>query len=136
MITAVDTSVLLDVFKADPTFGGRSSVAVRDCLAQGGLVACAVVWAELAGVFPSPAAAAGALERLGVSFGDIDRDAALDAGAAWKLYRSRGGRRDRMVADFLIGAHARGNADRLLSRDRGFFRTYFPKLALLDPSIR
>lgn len=134
MITAIDTSVLVDVFKADPTFGSRSSAAIRESLAAGGLLSCAVVWAEVAGVFSSSAAAVHAMEHLGIAFSDVDRETALGAGTAWRLYRSRGGRRDRMIADFLIGAHARHHADRLLTRDRGFFRTYFPKLVLLDPS--
>jgi hypothetical protein len=40
MLTAVDTSVLLDVFGADATFGPRSRDALKRCLAEGGLVAC------------------------------------------------------------------------------------------------
>jgi hypothetical protein len=39
-----------------------------------------------------------------------------------------------VIADFLIGAHATTAADRLLSRDRGFYRRYFKGLTLLDPS--
>ena len=46
MITAVDTSVLLDVFGASPLFGQGSAQALRRCLNEGALVACEAVWAE------------------------------------------------------------------------------------------
>ncbi|MGH3030032.1 MAG: type II toxin-antitoxin system VapC family toxin [Gaiellaceae bacterium] len=134
MITAVDTSVLLDVFGADVTFGQRSKDALETCLSQGGLVACEVVWAETASVFPSPRAADAAMSRLGVVFEPVQAEAALTAGAACKVYRSRGGGRERVVADFLIGAHALHQAERLLTRDRGFYRSYFGRLRVLDPA--
>jgi hypothetical protein len=60
--------VLIDVFGADPEFGERSREALRDCIGQGGLVACDVVWAELTAAFPDGAAAEAAMKRLGVTF--------------------------------------------------------------------
>jgi predicted nucleic acid-binding protein len=134
MITAVDTSVLLDIFGADPSFGPRSREALRRCMAEGGVIACAIVWAEVAASFPSGIAAGEAMSRLGVELGPLERDAALRAGAAWKLYRARGGTRARVIADFLIGAHALTHAERLLTRDRGFYRSYFRGLVVLDPT--
>ena len=134
MITALDTSVLLDVFLPDPAFGPGSSAAVRACLREGSLVACEVVWAEVASVFPAPEAAREAMARLGVSFSQITLDGALAASRAWRSYRERGGRRDRVAADFLIAGHALVHADRLLTRDRGFYRAYFSGLTVLAPS--
>jgi predicted nucleic acid-binding protein len=134
VITAVDTSVLLDVFLADPGFGVRSREAIRACTREGRLVACDVVWAEIAAAFAGERPAREALERLGVEFSTIDAGAALAAGRAFKDYRRRGGSRQRVVPDFLVGAHAQAHADRLLTRDRGFYRSYFEAVTVLDPS--
>ena len=133
MITAVDTSVLLDVFAEDPTFCARSQAALRSAIREGGLVACDVVWAEVAAAFPTAEASATAMGTLGVTFNAATAAGAAVAGLAWKAYRRRGGPRQRVVADFLVGAHALTCADRLLTRDRGFYRTYFPRLSIVEP---
>jgi hypothetical protein len=134
MITAVDTNVLLDVLGADPTFGPASANALRTALRQGQLIACDVVWAEVAGSFASATAALNALKPLNLEFSALTIEAALEAGLAWKAYRQSGGARTRVVADFLIGAHAIFHADRLLTRDRGFYRSCFKRLKVLDPT--
>ncbi|MBI4209005.1 MAG: PIN domain-containing protein [Deltaproteobacteria bacterium] len=134
MITAIDTSVLLDVFGADPRFGVLSGAALRHCFQQGGLLACEAVWAEVASFFPSSDSVQKAMKQLGVQFSPIELEATLTAGDSWKIYRSKGGKRTRVVADFLIGSHALHQADRLLTRDRGFYRTYFKGLKILDPA--
>lgn len=134
MITAVDSSVLLDVFRGDPEFGPASLEALGRCLRDGVLCACDVVWGEVTAFFPSPKRAAQALEQGGVPLSVIGAPTAQAAGAAWRAYREAGGPRTRMLGDFLIGAHAQLQADRLLSRDRGFYREYFKKLDVLDPT--
>jgi predicted nucleic acid-binding protein len=52
----------------------------------------------------------------------------------WRDYRRAGGSRERVVADFVVGAHARVRADQLLTRDRGFYRECFGDLRVIDPS--
>ena len=79
MITAVDTNVLLDVFSADTTHGSRSKAILRSAIAQGSLIACEVVWAEIASVFPSSMQTREALTTLGVQFSAIESEVALQA---------------------------------------------------------
>ena len=134
MITAVDSNILLDILGADPTFGPASANALRTATQDGRLVACEVVWAEVAGSFTSPGAAREALELLNLEFSTLTVEAALEAGIAWRAYRERGGARTRVAADFLIGAHAFLQADRLLTRDHGFYRSCFHRLSIVDPS--
>ena len=136
VITAVDTSVLLDFLNYDPEFGTVSREALRSCATEGPLLTCDVVWAEIAGCFPSISACREALRELEIEFSPLEPEAAFEAGLAWKAYRARGGARTRVAADFLIGAHALYQADRLLTRDRGFYRACFKRLSLVDPTVR
>lgn len=135
MRTAVDSSVLLDVLSGDEKFGEASRSALKIAYAEGPLLACDIVWAEVSATFGDDQPCGPVLSRLGLEFDPVSTAAAEHAGRAWRAYRARKGpRKERMIADFLIGAHALDSADRLLSRDRGFFRTYFRGLVLVDPS--
>jgi predicted nucleic acid-binding protein len=133
MITAVDSSVLIDVLIADPEFGPRSRSALERARLEGSITACDVVWAEVAGRFDEDEGPDQFMRAMGVDYEPLTSSSAYAAGAVWRRYRQAGGPRERLIADFLIGAHAVHQADRLLTRDRGFYRRYFSTLQLLDP---
>lgn len=134
MITLVDTNILLDIFGADRKFGQISSEALRVCLLEGAVHACEIVWVETATAFPDKKSSKAAMDTLNIEFSPITEATALLAADAWRIYRKQGGKRERVVADFLIGAHAALQGDRLLTRDRGFYRKYFKSLSILDPT--
>ncbi len=111
-----------------------SSAALRRATREGALVACEVTWAEVRAGFSDPDLFDRAMESLGVEFDPCDAETASAAGEAWREYRRRGGSRSTLVPDFLVAAHARLRADRLITRDRGFLRNAFAGLKVLDPT--
>ena len=131
MITFIDTNILLDVFLPDPEFGEKSSEYLERCFHEGSLIINEIVYAELAPQFSSQRLLDKTLQKLGIRILPIDRETAYTAGIAWQQYRRAGGKRERIISDFLIGAHALVHADRLLTRDRGFYKIYFKNLKVI-----
>lgn len=134
MITAVDTNVILDVLTGDRRHGPGSAAALRLASSGGALIACTAVWAEVVGAFADVRVVTSRLERLQIEHVADDRQVATTAGRVHRAYRISGGTRRRILPDFLIGAHALVHADRLLTRDRGFYRDRFDRLTVLDPT--
>lgn len=132
MITAVDTNVLIDVLEPDPTHGPSSKEALARCMREGSVVACEVVWAEVATAYAHDLGGlVSILERIGVAFSSMTREAALEAARRWHTHRRRRPAERRIAADFLIGGHAAIHCDRLLTRDAGFYRSCYKGLRLV-----
>ncbi len=128
MITAVDANVLLDVFMPSDEFGPLSREWLADAYDAGAIVLCDVVYAELVPSFGNRLELDEALREINAVTSPFDTAIAFEAGTRWMQYRRAGGPRTRIIADFLIGAHAMSVADVFLTRDRGFYSTYFPEL--------
>jgi predicted nucleic acid-binding protein len=130
--TLIDTNIFIDILGNGP-FAETSVTAVGRGVAEGRIVISAIVWAELA----SPSISEDELLRR-VSWLQPKREAfpfeaAFVAGIANRVYRERGGRRERTLPDFFIGAHALVAGHRLLTRDPGRYRSYFPDLDIIAP---
>jgi predicted nucleic acid-binding protein len=131
MITAVDTNILLDVFLPDKKFASNSAELLKLAYDEGALIICDIVYAELVPQFEDRSILDRTLETINVSLLSVDTNVAFLAGEKWSLYRKSGGKRERIISDFLIGAHAIVKAERFLTRDRGFYKLYFPELQVL-----
>jgi predicted nucleic acid-binding protein len=135
----VDTCVLVDIADDDPTFGLASARCLAALLEQG-LVISPVSYVELGPVFDGSSQL---LEEFLDGVG-VDRNEAftvedrVTAFRAWARHitekRARRARR-RPVADALIGALAMRH-DGIVSRNGTDFRSFYPKLRVLDPAER
>ncbi len=134
MLTAVDSSVLLDVVTDSPSYADASEQALRQATTEGGLIICECVLAEIRPAFVNRKEAAEFLADWQLNFVPSSRESALLAGEIFADYLKRRREQGRIIADFLIGAHAKLHADRLLARDRGYLRDYFSRLKLLVPA--
>jgi predicted nucleic acid-binding protein len=134
MTTAIDTNVLLDILVPNKEFFDASADALQRAADEGGLVISDIVYAELCIHFETQRECDAFLDCNEIRVQPLNREGLFIASRAWRKYRSEGGTRTRILADFLIGAHAQKQQARLLSRDRGFYRKLFPSLKLWDPS--
>jgi predicted nucleic acid-binding protein len=149
MTVAVDANVLFDLLLDDPDYADRSRTALIAAARSGPVIICPVAYAELAAHFTNVRDLDRFLNDAGVQLTGFEPSSLAQAGGAWRRYRARvKGHRDeqcphcrrripgrrRMISDFMIGGHATVQADRLLTRDRGYYRTYFPRLPIVDPA--
>ncbi len=131
-MTFVDTSAAIDLLIVDSPWHRWARAAVDRAAADGALTINHIVLAELlAG--PDTELVRRRLAESPLRLDPLDDAVAARAGAAQRLYRSRGGPRTAMIADFLIGAHAAVRGVALITRDRQRFASYFPELILVAP---
>jgi predicted nucleic acid-binding protein len=130
--TLVDSSVLLDVFTDDPEWGDWSQAQLTRAAQRGALVLNAVVLAEVAPRFERVEVLRATLPSMAV-IEDIPLAAAFLAGHAHATYRQAGGRREAILPDFLIGAHAAVTGRPLVTRDPRRVAAYIPGARLISP---
>jgi predicted nucleic acid-binding protein len=128
----VDSNVLLDVLEEDAVHYTTSAVALARAIDMGAAIN-PIVYAEVSVGFEriedlEDALPASELPRLGLPL-----EAAFLAGKCFLTYRRAGGLRRSPLPDFFIGAHAAVAGMRLLTRDLGRYRAYFPGLAIEQP---
>ncbi len=93
-----------------------------------------ISWAEVATAFGhAQARVVEALREIGIAYSAMSEEAARRAAECWYRSRKRSDGKERIVADFLVGGHALVQAERLLTRDWGFYRDYFKPLKLVLP---
>jgi predicted nucleic acid-binding protein len=137
MTTAIDTNIIVALWDKDPTLSLAAQTALETAFNRGGVAVSAPVFAELM-------AAPGRTETFVNSFleetgivveWELGEAVWRSAGRAFRSYAERRRKqRDsgtrRILADFLIGAHAEKRGYRLLTLDERLYRTAFPSITV------
>jgi predicted nucleic acid-binding protein len=129
MITALDTNILVDLVQ------GREKVidAIAKSSAQGQLIIGEIVYAEMCAGMDFDQVES-LCKDFGIELVYSSRRALSLAGQIWRHYRAHhaGSMKNRVLADFMVAAHALTHANRLVTHDRDFYRNYFKNLVLLS----
>ncbi len=129
----VDTNVLIDLLQDDPQWADWSEEQLLKAQKLGALFINAVGYAELVPALDTMAALDDFLKRSKIVVKEISRPAAYMAGEAFLQYSKRKGTKTGVLADFFMGAQAHTEGWKILTRDQGRYKTYFPKVKLICP---
>ena len=133
-MTLVDTCILLDLATRDPKWFDWSLRQLAHFGSVDTLAYNPVIYAET-GVGRSRQRDLDE-QFVGWHFDSFDKDIAWRAAQAHRSYRARGGRRERVLGDFWIGAHAEVRGWGLLTRNPDDFRDFTLGKNLIHPGVR
>jgi predicted nucleic acid-binding protein len=131
--TIIDSNVIIDIADPKSTWKSWAKRWMADARLRGALVFNIVIAAEVAHEFLSEDRFERVFDPQLWKLEEIPLVAARVAGMAHRDYRLRGGKRERTLPDFLIGAHASVAGHRLLTRDPAGYRSYFPDIEIVAP---
>jgi predicted nucleic acid-binding protein len=139
MTTAIDTNVVTALWNDDDALNVRAQAALDAVFGRGRLVVSGVVYVEL---LAAPSRTEQFVDRFLEAAGievewEINERLLRAAGLAFRGYADRrrrqtGAEPRRILADFLVGAHAMLNEYRLLTLDTGMYRAAFPRVELVE----
>ncbi len=130
----VDSNVLLDILTENSQWFQWSSTALAAAAERHTLVINAVIFAEVSVRFSRIEDVNEALPPEWIERRVIPYEAAFLAAKCFLAYRRRGGEKLAVLPDLFIGAHAAVEGLKLITRDTGRYRTYFPRLDIISPT--
>jgi predicted nucleic acid-binding protein len=136
-----DSSVVIDARDSDSPFHDWAKRQIAIAVQEGGEGGAVntIVLSEASVRAENKDAVPALIESLGLNLLPLPISAALPAAKAFGVYLDRlkkdGSRQQNRVPlpDFLIGAHAKAEGMKLVTRDPDRVRTYFPEIQIITP---
>lgn len=153
--TLLDTSILIKLLNSSEESSDVEKLLV-ELKEDGGLFINPIIYSELSVYFEEKQVLDSFLDETGIKLESIGEAACFDAGKKFSKYiENRSERlqcpecgaensvkcrkcgkklsfRQHITPDFLIGSHAKNQADRLATLDKGFHKRYFEKLEVVN----
>jgi predicted nucleic acid-binding protein len=129
----IDSNVILDIVTEDKNWFDWSASIVAQSADSGKLWINPIIYAEVSVGFTRIEELDHALPPTVFRRTALPYEAAFLAGKCFLRYRKSAGAKTSPLPDFYIGAHAAVANLTLVTRDRGRFHTYFPKLNIISP---
>jgi hypothetical protein len=141
VITVLDTNIIVGVLEGEETLARHLALVLDRLAEQGDVLISPIVYAELlAAPSRSPALVEAFLSQTAVRVDwSLEKSIWQAAGLAYRAYvqhrqaEAAPVTKRRILADFVIGAHAVGRRATLLTWDDGIYHTYFPELGTVAP---
>jgi len=133
MATLIDTNVLVDLAVPSSNWHAWSRKRTIEAFDQGPVLINPIIYAEFSLRYRDIDEVDELLPEDAFYRENLPWPTAFAAAAAFRLYRTAGGGRERILPDFLIGAHAAIRGYSLLTRDVKGYRSYFPSVELISP---
>jgi len=135
-VLIVDANVLLDVVNNDAHWAEWSAQQLRNQSQLHELLINPVIYTELSMAFADLDDVERAVDHMRLKFTEFPKPALYLAGKAFVKYRRAGGLRTSVLPDFLIGAHAAILNCAILTRDERRYRSYYPRVPLITPTLQ
>lgn len=131
--TLVDTNIWIDCIRPASAWHEWAIEQLQRCSERSPLHVNLVIYTELLVPDPDVDALDALLDVYEVRRSQLPWACASLTAAAFRLYRRRGGAKQKPMPDFYIGAHAAVSNLSILTRDPDGYRSYFPRLAVIAP---
>lgn len=133
MATLIDANVLIDVAVRDPVWLKWSRSRLEQARKDGSVLINQIIYSEFSIRYETIDEVDNVLPENEFRRESLPWEAAFAASKAFARYRRMGGLREKVLPDFLIGAHAAIRGYAILTRDPAGYRSYFPDLEIIAP---